>query len=152
MKKTIKPYILLLRRYPGMLFSLALNRNWIKGYAGKKGNATFFIKTLMIIIIEAFGYSQTTRAKTCGQVNNFFLQNLSKPYSLFGSFCYICGRVWGNWGVAFYKMLIIIIVALVDYLKQSVTSFGSVLFYADLRLITLTSNGFSQFHSVIIEC
>ena len=152
MKKNIKPYTSVLRRYRQPLVVLTFFKNWMKAVSAKKGNATFFIKTLIFIIFSPIHCQHTSLDKICGQVNNFFLRNLSKSYSLFRWICYICRRVWGNWGVAFYKMMIIIAVALMDYLKQMVNPFGSGLYYAEVKLITLISNRFSPYLYVNEKC
>lgn len=152
MKKNIKPYSPLLRRYAELLFASTFIENWIDRDGAKNGNATFFIKNLIFMILNRIYYQRLRLWKSCGQVNNYFLQNLSKPYILFGSFCYICRRVWSNWGVAFYKRMVIIVLELMDYLKQTVNPFGRRLYYANLKLVPIPSNRFSQFYCMDKEC
>jgi len=151
-KKTIKPYTSVLRRYPELLFTLTFITSWMQCNTAKNKNATFFLKNLLFVIVRAFRYQQTTLLNICGQVNNCFLQNLSKSYTLFRGISYICGRVWGNWGVVFYKIMAIIALAIMDYLNHIVYPIGRRPFYADLKLVPINSNSFSQFYCKEKEC
>jgi len=152
MKKPIKPYSSLLRRYAGLLFAPTFHKNWIHSVTSKKRNATFIIKTLIFMILNRIFYLQAVSWENCGQVNNYFLQNLSKPYILFQGISYICRRVLGNWGVAFCNGMIVNFLTLLDYLKLLVSPSGRRLYYAELKLVPISSNGFSQFYSKGAEC